>query len=72
MSGLRLEAYQPIRRSGSHLGEEAMASGKEEAGGEDEVGEKTQNFGTRHWGEAQGWMSGILVWGTGRKRKPSL
>lgn len=49
---LRLEAYQPIRRSGSHLGEGAVASRKEEADGEDEVGEKTQNFGTRQWGEA--------------------
>ena len=41
-----MEAYKPIRRSSNYLGEEAVASRKEEADGEDEVGEKTQNFGT--------------------------
>lgn len=49
-----------------------MTSRKEDTDGEDEVGERTQNCGIRHWGKAQRRMSEILVQGTGRWTKPML
>lgn len=72
LNGSVLEAHRPIRRSSSQLGEETMASRKEEADGEGEVGEKIQNFGTGHWSGAQRQMSGILVRVTGSPVLPIL
>lgn len=72
VNGSGLETRRPMRRSSSHLGEEAMGSREEEADGEDEVGEKIHNFGTGHWSGTQRQMSGILVWVTGRPILPTL
>ena len=66
LNGSGLEAHRPIRRSSSHLGEETVASRKEEADGEGEVGEKIQNFGTGHeWDpETDVWDFSLGDWET--------
>lgn len=50
-SGSGLEARRP-RRCDNRLDEGAVAR-KEKANDDDEVGEKTQNFGGGHWSEAK-------------------
>lgn len=68
-----LEAHRPIRRCDRGLGEGTVAATEREGGWRRGSGKEESELGTERWCEARAQveMSRILVWMTGRRKKPT-